>query len=299
MRQFILCPSLGTGKVSAATAGKGGFAYLDPATNELTFAAEAADFVKKTYGKEAYIALRRSPEQGGDVILPFYNNHFTYARMDYEAATGFTCAVVIPEVEAFLDYTIIVVEKGKKFNERNKWTFTVHTKATDDTTSVANKLAALVNNNPSVGVTAQVATQNSMTMVGLIAKKAGVDFNIVPADELIDATMEMTHAVQGWGSIDYIKDLADKACADAGFEYTYDEGVKLYPAYPLNFGSNSGPDDGDLVIFTLRFAEPRQMKTRDEVVHQIVQVAVDSSDADNFEAICQGLMALKGDYVTE
>jgi hypothetical protein len=35
---------------------------------------------------------------------------------------------------------------------------------------------------------------------------------------------------------------------------------------------NITPDAG-YTIFTLRFAVPREMKTRDEVVHQIVQIA--------------------------
>lgn len=67
--------------------------------------------------------------------------------------------------------------------------------------------------------------------------------------------------------------MANKAAADAGFEYTYDEFAELYPAYPLNPLAQPDTDDKGFTVYTIRFAEPRDMKTRDEVVHQIIQIA--------------------------
>lgn len=68
--------------------------------------------------------------------------------------------------------------------------------------------------------------------------------------------------------------MANKAAADAGIEYTYrDTYTELYPTYPLNPLKQPDSADAGYTIFTLRFAVPREMKTRDEVVHQIVQIA--------------------------
>ena len=73
--------------------------------------------------------------------------------------------------------------------------------------------------------------------------------------------------------------MANKAAADAGFEYTYDEFAGLYPAYPLNPLAQSDKADTGFTVYTIRFAEPRDMKTRDEVVHQIIQIAYPTGSA--------------------
>ena len=41
------------------------------------------------------------------------------------------------------------------------------------------------------------------------------------------------------------------------------------------------PDKADtgFTVYTIRFAEPRDMKTRDEVVHQIIQIAYPTGSA--------------------
>ena len=83
-----------------------------------------------------------------------------------------------------------------------------------------------------------------------------------------------THGLPAYGDAAYITDLANKAAADAGIEYTYrDTYTELYPAYPINPLKQPDSTDAGYTIFTLRFAVPREMKTRDEVVHQIVQIA--------------------------
>ena len=89
----------------------------------------------------------------------------------------------------------------------------------------------------------------------------------------IDVTVT-THGLPAYGDAAYITDLANKAAADAGIEYTYrDTYTELYPAYPINPLKQPDSADAGYTIFTLRFAVPREMKTRDEVVHQIVQIA--------------------------
>ena len=89
---------------------------------------------------------------------------------------------------------------------------------------------------------------------------------------MLGVAVSETPAVAPLNNAEQIKDLANKAAADAGFVYTYED-VDVNPGYPLN--PLAQPDSADVgyTIFTLRFAVPRHTKTRDEVVHQIVQVA--------------------------
>lgn len=91
----------------------------------------------------------------------------------------------------------------------------------------------------------------------------------------MDIAVKVTaHGLPAYGDAAYITDLANKAAADAGIEYTYrDTYTELYPAYPINLLKQPDSADAGYIIFTLRFAVPREMKTRDEVVHQIVQIA--------------------------
>ena len=96
-----------------------------------------------------------------------------------------------------------------------------------------------------------------------------------------------------YGSAVYVADLADKAAADAGFEYTYDEGVDFYPGYHLNPLAQPNAEDTGFDIFTIRCAEPRDVKTRDEVVHQIVQVAFPHGVGAAFEDICKKLAGIE------
>ena len=48
----------------------------------------------------------------------------------------------------------------------------------------------------------------------------------------------------------------------------------MRPHYPLNPLEVSDAADKGFTIFTLSFAEPRDVKTRDEVINQIVQVCI-------------------------
>ena len=100
------------------------------------------------------------------------------------------------------------------------------------------------------------------------------------------------HGIPAYGDAKYVQDLAEKAAADAGFEYTYrDTNYYMYPNYPLNPLAQPNAADVGYTIFTLRFAEPRDVKTRDEVVNQIIQVAFPTgADAiTTFETVCKGL----------
>lgn len=166
----------------------------------------------------------------------------------------------------------MIVKKGLKFNERNRWTATIHTGLNPTANDVAKKLANQINNNTiGHGIKATIADAK----ITLTAESKGIDYEILGADELVGIAVTVTtHGLPAYGDAAYIIDLANKAAADAGIEYTYrDTYTELYPAYPINPLKQPDSADAGYTIFTLRFAVPREMKTRDEVVHQIVQIA--------------------------
>ena len=176
------------------------------------------------------------------------------------------------------DHSVIFVKKGIQFNERANWTATVHAYKTSETVNmIAKKIADYVNNNPLLGLTA-VADAAKVTVT---ATKPGVDYELIPADALFG--MEITYTTRGEAALndaEGIKKLADMAAADAGFEYTYrDSYMYLYPKYPLDPLAQPTKTDYGFTVFTLRFAVPRATKTRDEVVHQIVQIAIPNKSA--------------------
>lgn len=281
MRQLLFATSLVTeGAVSSVdTEGAIGVAQIDDSTGEMTFIADPVpDFEKENpyldqNGKHHLnLVLVRSAANGGNVVIPLYPNHYDVVKAEYQAATTFVATLTVPAPDSeYYDYTIIAVKKGKKFNERNKWTASVRVKSTDTAAALAQKLADYFNANKD-GLGLEVTVEGAA--LTFTAIKAGEDYEIVPADDLMG--LEVTYTARGkeaFGDAKYIKDLADKAAADVGYEYTYDDDLgALYPKYHFNPLAQPDDEDSGFNIYTLRFAEPRMVKTRDEVVHQIVQI---------------------------
>ena len=290
MRQFLLGgTAYPSGAVAGSTSyGNVGFAYVDKSDNKMKFDADGTGI---QVDGEGYLVLVRRNEDMGNVVLPLHKNHFSYVKGEFDDSKSgkFSAEFTITDVDPFLDYTVIVVKKGKRFNERNKWTATVHSKPSDTPATIAQKLADAINANKGADVEATVSTA-TITIAGLIDD---VDYKIVLADELIDTEVEnVTNVMAPYGDVKYIIDLANKAAADAGFEYTYQDDLKaLYPKYPLDPLAGDPSEDVGYTIFTIRCAEPRDMKTRDEVVHQIIQVAfpTGSEAIETFETVCKAL----------
>lgn len=290
MRQFILggnVAGLTSGVVHEKTdadAGKIGVGYFNEGIATFDTGANIKD--------KGFIVLMRKAEDGGPVFLPLYKNHFSYVKGEYEAATKFSAEVTLPALSpTALDYTIIAVKKGIKFNERNKWTAQVRVKVDDTPEKIAEKIVAYYMDGdiPRYGIK---VTASGATLT-FEAETEGVDWAIVPADDLVGLEVTVNSSgIPAYGDAKYVKDLADKAAADAGFEYTYrDPSTYLYPNYPLNPLKAQDAEDTGFTIFTLRFAEPREVKTVDELVHQIVQVAFPTGSAGiaTFEAACKKL----------
>lgn len=288
MRQFILGAKVayapGT-DLSKVPDGAVGFFYNKNGVPTVTATG-------KEITSEAMIVLGRSADKGGPIVLPFFKNNFSYVKGDYIAATKFSATLSITKPIKVGDSSIIIVRKGAKFNERNKWTATVHIdNASIDAPSFIDIINKQINNmTVASGV---IATQTSSNVITITAVEAGIDYEIIAADGLSDnkATVK-TQGIPAYGDAKYVQDLAEKAAADAGFEYTYSEDCHyLYPNYPLNPLKQSDAADAGFTIFTLRFAEPRDVKTRDEVVNQIIQVAFPTAAPAiaTFETVCKAL----------
>lgn len=287
MRQFLLAGSAAytaTTDLTKVSEGAVGVFYYDKDVLKVT---STGSEIKK----EAMLILGRSVANGGHVVIPIHKNKFSYVRGDYATATTFKAQITVTAPVYVGDYSIIVVKKGVGFNQRNKWTSSVHVSDTSMSASdLANELAkAIKSNSEASGVTATVEAD----IITITALTPGDDYNVVGADYLSSATVVIeTAGASAYGDAKYVKDLADKAAADAGFEYTYrDAGVDLYPSYPINPLARPDSTDTGFTIFTLKFAEPRDVKTVDDVINQIVQIAFPTGAAAiaTFEAVCKGI----------
>lgn len=220
---------------------------------------------------KGYIFLRKEDAKGGDVIVPIYKNKFSFTKMVYQAADAYIGNFTIPAPTVGDDLTVVVVKKGVQFNERNKWTATMRVKDGQDASACAKELAEQLNNNPASGV--KVVAEAAKITITAVNK--GEDYKIALGDDLFGVAVTETPAVTPLADANYIKDLAMKAAADAGIEYTYQDPANLiYPGYPLNPLAQPDSVDAGYTVFTLKFAEPREMKTVDQSINQIVQIAL-------------------------
>lgn len=270
MRQFLLGKSVDypTALTSLAV---GQIAFV-----ALVSGVETLDSDGTKIKNKGYIYLGKSDAKGGKLVVPIYKNNFSYSKMVYAASTQYTGNFTIADVVAGSDYTVVVVKKGVGFNERNKWTATVRAKAADTVDTIAAALASQITANIGAGVTAAA----SAGKVTVTAKEKGVDYELTLGDDLFGTAVTQTHATAAVADAKYITDLAIKAAADAGIEYTYqDAGELIYPDFPLNPLAQDDSADTGFTVYTIRFAEPREMKTVDQSINQIVQIAVPTGAA--------------------
>lgn len=277
MRNFILASNAAYPTAVPLTgAGHVSISYLNNGAEILVKDAATAAGLKN----RGMITWKNPNSKLGQIVFPFYKNDLSYSVSTYSPATIFSANFTIASVEASSDYTVIIVKNGVKFNERNKWTSTIHAGKNDTVKNIADKIAAHINTNTVGSGVSAVSDNTTAGKITITAKNAGQPYTIVLADELQGLTVTTTGAgLPAINDAAAIKDMANKAAADAGFEYTYDEIAGLYPAYPLNPLALTDKADTGFTVYTIRFAEPRDMKTRDEVVHQIIQIAYPTGSA--------------------
>ena len=280
MRQFLLAGSGAYPEALPLTAGQ--FAVTILKDGKETISADGTDIEKRFY-----FNLKKA--EGDTVVIAGSTRHFTFEKSVYSAGNAYSGNVTITAPQADGHYTLILVKKGLKFNERNRWTATVPVKIGDSADAVAAKLGKFFEANASnLNVTVQVAAAK-ITITG---NAKGEDFKLMGADDLTGVAVTETAAVAPLNDAAYIKDLAAKSASDAGFNYTYED-LDINPGYPLNPLAQADKADTGFTVFTCRFAVPRDVKTRDEVVHQIVQVAFPTGAAAiaSVEAIFEELIA--------
>lgn len=280
MRQFLLAGSGAYPEALPLTAGQ--FAVTTLKDGRETISADGTDIEKKFY-----FNLKKA--EGDTVVIAGSTRHFSFEKSVYSAGSAYSGNVTVIAPQADGHYTLILVKKGLKFNERNRWTATVSVKIGDSADAVAAKLGKFFEANATnLNVTVQVAAAK-ITITG---KAKGEDFKLMGADDLAGVAVSETAAVAPLNDAAYIKDLAAKAASDAGFNYTYED-LDINPGYPLNPLAQADKADTGFTVFTCRFAVPRDVKTLDEVVHQIVQVAFPTGAAAiaTVEAIFNELVA--------
>ena len=260
MRQFLLAASAAYPEALPLKTGE--FAVTTLVDGIETISADGAA-VKDTF----YLNLKKA--SGDTVVLPAYKNHFSFVKSVYEAGTAYTGEVTIADPDVDGHFTLILFKKGLKFNERNRWSATVPVKVGDKGADIAAKLVKFFQANANnLNITAEVASAK-ITITGL---NKGEDFTLKGADDLLGVAVTETAATAALNDAAYISDFASKAAADAGYLHTYYD-LDVNPGYPLNPLAQNDKADTGFTVFTLRFAVPRQVKTRDEIVHQIVQIA--------------------------
>ena len=187
-------------------------------------------------------------------------------KASYAAGATFTAKITVPTPTVGEHYTVIVTKKGTVFNERSNWSFTAMAKNTT-AANVAKEICAQINANKyQLGVKAEY-TGGAITITAL---EAGKDYEVLGADALLGvAPTDVTHGKKAVCDKAYIQDLASRCAAGKGFNYAADDGKDIYPGYP------EVVDESQYVLYTLRFAVPRvAAKQRDEVVYQIVHIAI-------------------------
>lgn len=255
MRQFILAKQfVRYFNLAEASVGDLGFEYTGNHTTDNPSVPKHANLVLKT--------------ENGHILFPIYPKNLTGSIMKYKEGISFIASFTIGEVNPYLNYTVTFVKKGKQFNERNKWTSVIHSKATDTPETIAEAIVKFVLDNPLLGLIAR----NEGAKVMIACPNGYEDYTVSFGDELYGTQLDqVTQAEPVQGDAAHIKDLFEKCAADRGFNYTAED-LELYPGYKVNI------EEAEYSIMTLRFTEPRVMGTREEEVYQIIQVAMPNDE---------------------
>ena len=207
-------------------------------------------------------------------VTPFVIPEVNFKTLTVEKATNqpaktFTAKMTIANAVAGKNYTIIVVKKGVVRHERNTWTATCMA----NSTTVTDVAADLVKQFNASSETSGMTASNNGGVITFTASVAGIDFDIVGADELTGVKpTAVTNGIPGILDKAYVVDLASRCAAGKGFNYTAQDASEIYPGYP------EAVEDTTYTMYTLRFAVPRvAAKQRDEVVYQIVHIVVPSA----------------------
>lgn len=225
------------------------------------------------------------------IVIPEVNfKTLTVVKTEPSSATAYSAAVELKDVEVTggENYTLVLSKLGVHFNERSNYTATefVPINSTKDikdvALSLAKQLAAKAKfENLNIVVAIDDADPESATVSDLsdcviaITALDGGAYKLQGGDALTAIDVDETEHVDAVGDKAYVERLASMCAQNRGFSDTYADGPTTIPGYPMPVA------DTTYNIYTLRFAVPRaSAKTRDEVVNQLVHIAVAVGNTD-------------------
>lgn len=214
-----------------------------------------------------------------------FNERPSISITTFDGANIYSAQFSVPEVQPYSDYTVIFIKKGKQFNERSNWTCTIHTGANTNNVNVAKQIETYLKNNKAA---LQLSVKLNEANIIVTGPATGENYEIKLADELLNVTIEQTYGSEGIGTLEYVKDLAAKCAADAGFEYTAEDALELYPGLNFDFTDTDGNKVEQFDVLNLRFAEPRLTGTHEELVYQMIHVAMPKGKAEGLANAIKG-----------
>lgn len=166
---------------------------------------------------------------------------------------------------------------GVPFNERNNWSFSF-VAPSDLILNEANvgTFETWINNEyAKVKDTLPVAINASSSTITFNALDRESEFTVNVADDM--PTMEVEDIINASAAVNdtaYLKNLARQCAAGRGHNYTEGDVLDLYPEFA------SVPDNTTFTVFTLTWNVGRKSaKTRDEVVNQVLHIALPTGAA--------------------
>lgn len=213
------------------------------------------------------IALGRANGQ-----LPFMISEVDVKSLVVTKATPVTGVALkrtftVPIITAGKEMGVMLIKKGSVPHERNTWTAVVTATGTPATDAAAIKKAI---DDKVLPFTVTVASAK-VTITAISTKDL---WEVKLTDELRNVAFSTTSGetadpVIPTGDKAYIEKLASMCAAGKGFNDTDYQGREFLPGYPETVENTT------YNVYTLRFAVPRaSAKTRDEVVNQLVHIAV-------------------------
>lgn len=181
-------------------------------------------------------------------------------------------ATITPDITNVVEgdiYTLILSKVGTPFNERGNWTFDYVVPSDNITVEdIRNYFADAIQKNTNLnikvvnddqGFELDATDWTDWVITGANDWKGTIDINGTGSEPIQDTA--------------WLKKLARECAENKGFEYLAEDGKELYPGYLQDI-----PAGKTFTMFTLRWATPRvSSKTRDEVVSQLLHIAVDST----------------------
>lgn len=231
------------------------------------------------------IALGR-PNSSAFVIPEVDINSLTVSKALPTLGKKFKRKFTFPTPVVGKEYSIMFIKKATVPHERNTWhcdivagTTTAATEAGKLKTVIESKLGDIFTVSlSSADLTIEAKNIGDEWEAKLIDGLSGVSFA---------GSTDYVDAIPNVGDKKYVQELASKCAAGKGFNHTYGEGKDYLPGYPEavedltpNTSGSAGASTEGYVIYTLRFAVHRDSaKTRDEVVNQVVHIAVPISNS--------------------